>query len=285
MASLADTPFADWPTIPYTELVILNQLTPKVYVAHLSNNPKTRLLVKFVSGDMTEKSIWKEMNILKEHQLHPSLLPVNHVILDDNSCIIGMTTKFIPGGSLKDNNNRTFKLKWLTQLTEALDFLHTEQGIVHGDLHLGNILIDEANDRLVLCNLGTAKEATERNLVEEFWSVMWTLYELITLDFEAEEEQVQNSYRETGVYSLDTRSIEDLPKWPVRTQLDCDAEKLRGYLQEWIKVRVNTLHFIKAKTPDVTINFGGEEKLQWTSPIHGRGGAQSRTVRMNHQSE
>ncbi|KAF3062314.1 hypothetical protein GL218_04007 [Daldinia childiae] len=214
MACLADTAYADWPTVRHTEVVTLGCFTSRVHLVHLADNPETRLVIKYLSSDPEKGNIWKEMNILKTQQLHPSILPIDRLILDNDSNIVGMATKFVPGGSLNHNKDRTFKLKWLKQLTEALDFLHFDQGIVHGDLHMGNILIDEAADRLMLCDFSMAREATERDLMEEFCSVTWTLYELITLDFKAEDEQVQNSQRENGVYNLNTESIEKLASWP-----------------------------------------------------------------------
>ncbi|KAI0848084.1 kinase-like domain-containing protein [Daldinia vernicosa] len=283
MAYLADTTFAGWPTVRYAELVTLDQFTPRVHLVQLASSPETRLVVKYISRDMAKGNIWKEMNILKTQQLHPSILPVDRLILDNNNIIVGMGIKFVPGGNLNNNKDRTFKLKWLKQLTETLDFLHFKQGIVHGDIHMGNILIDEAADRLVLCDFSMVKEATEQNLMDEFWSVMWTLYELITLDFKAEEEQVQNSQRENGVYSLNTESIEGLPSWPVKGKLDCDAETFRSYLQEWIKKRRENLRSVQARKPEVRVNISEKGRIQWAGPIHGCPGAQSRTVRMNYQ--
>ncbi|KAI1658418.1 kinase-like domain-containing protein [Daldinia decipiens] len=283
MAYLADTVFADWPTARYAGLNVLHQFTPRVHLVQLADNPETRLVVKYITNNMMKGNIWKEMNILKRQQLHPSILPIDRFILHNNNYIVGMATKFVPGGNLNHNKNRTFKLKWLKQLTEALDFLHFDQGIVHGDLHMDNILIDEAADRLVLCDFSMAKEATEQNLMDEFWSVTWTIYELITLDFKAEEEQVQNSQHQYGVYSLNTESIEKLPSWPVRAKLDCDAEAFRKYLREWIKMRKETLQSVKARKPETMANSSEQGRSQWEEPTHGCHGVQSRTIRINYQ--
>ncbi|KAI0111805.1 hypothetical protein F4814DRAFT_423638 [Daldinia grandis] len=128
MAYLADTSFADWPTVRRADLVMLDQFTPRVHLVQLADEPETRLVVKYVSNDMAKGDIWKEMNILKTQQLHPSILSVDRLILDNNNYIVGMGTKFVPGGNLNHNKDRIFKLKWLKQLTEALDFLHFDQG-------------------------------------------------------------------------------------------------------------------------------------------------------------
>ncbi|KAI1470840.1 uncharacterized protein F4812DRAFT_280819 [Daldinia caldariorum] len=280
MAHLAETPFVDWPAVRYAELIKLDRLAPRVHLVKLADASETRMVAKYASGDSAKGNIGKEINILGRQQLHPSILPVECIILDDNNCVIGMGTKFVPGGDLLRNKDRVFKLKWLQQLTETLDFLHFKQGIVHGDLHLGSLLIDEAADRLVLCDFSRAREATEMNLMEEFWSVMWTLYELVTLDFEAEEEQLQKSYAKYGIYSLDTESIEKLPSWPARTKLDCDAEILRSYMREWLKRRVETLQFVEPREPDPMTSFSRHGEHQCEEPTHGcQWGA--KTTRLN----
>ncbi|KAI1805209.1 kinase-like domain-containing protein [Daldinia bambusicola] len=280
MAHLANTPFVNWPAVRYAELIKLDRLAPRVHLVKLADDSETRMVAKYASGDPVKGTIWKEMNILGRQQLHPSILPVECIILDENDCVIGMGTKFIPGGDLLRNKDRVFKLKWLQQLTEALDFLHFKQGIVHGDLHLGSILIDEAADRLVLCDFSRAREATQKNLMEEFWGAMWTLYELITLDFQAEEQQVQKSYAKYGEYSLDTESIEKLPSWPVRTKLDCDVEILRSYMREWLKKRVETLQFVEPKEPDPMEILSRHWEAQCEEAIHGCQW-RARTIQLN----
>ncbi|KAI2636969.1 kinase-like domain-containing protein [Hypomontagnella submonticulosa] len=106
------------------------------------------------------------MNVLKSIEPHPSIPRCYSLVVDDKDHIIGMTAQFIPGGDLASNKHRTFKFKWLQQLTEILDYLHLDQGIVHGEIETDNMLIDESADRLVLIDFGISSWATESRVRE-----------------------------------------------------------------------------------------------------------------------
>ncbi|KAJ5906116.1 uncharacterized protein N7473_003032 [Penicillium subrubescens] len=77
---------------------------------------------------------WDELNLLKSLPSHSIIVPFDRVVLEDvESRVIGFTTKYISGGTL-DNINIPFRFKWLKQLTQLVDFLNLELGIMHQDI-------------------------------------------------------------------------------------------------------------------------------------------------------
>lgn len=84
---------------------------------------------------------------------HPNIVPFDKVVIDElEGCLVGFTSKFIPGGTLEENKTRGFKLKWLHELTEVVDELNLNLGIAHQDVSPRNIVIDESTDTLMLFN-------------------------------------------------------------------------------------------------------------------------------------
>jgi thiamine kinase-like enzyme len=55
--------------------------------------------------------------------------------------VIGFTTKYIPGETLA-GPKIPFRFEWLQQLTQVVDFLNQELGIMHQDVAPRNLLID-----------------------------------------------------------------------------------------------------------------------------------------------
>ncbi|KAI1461480.1 kinase-like domain-containing protein [Annulohypoxylon moriforme] len=244
---LSDTSFSSWPTLQHEQLIELDRFTPNVDLVKLADQTDASMVVKYIFDDQHMRLIWTEINILKEMQPHPSILPLDHLVLGDKGHIIGMTTKFIRGGSLGSRKDRTIKLKWLKQLTEVLDFLHLDQGIIHGDMGLNNILIDEESDRLLLCDFERSRKISESGMEEELWLVVWSLYSLVTQDYEAMTTRFWEMWEKHGKGDLDSEVLERMPTWPVKAKLDCDLKEFREHLTEWLEKRRETLDNTEAK--------------------------------------
>ncbi|KAJ5571457.1 hypothetical protein N7535_005117 [Penicillium sp. DV-2018c] len=127
---------------------------------------------------------WKEMNLLSKLPPHPNLIPFDRIVLEDvESRVIGFTTKYIPGGTLADPK-RPFRFEWLQQLTQLVDFLNLELGIMHQDIAPRNLLIDHETDKIVLFDFDWAANGREGLLDsrDDVSGVVFTLYEIITND-------------------------------------------------------------------------------------------------------
>lgn len=124
-----------------------------------------------------EITIWLQMH-------HPNILPLlDHVEADD---VIFCLTNRIGGGTLFEVVSRwgifnegvestsgplNFRLdrqarrlhttaNFTAQIASALEYMHSELGIVHGDLKLENVLVDDldsTNVRMILCDFGMSR--------------------------------------------------------------------------------------------------------------------------------
>jgi len=71
---------------------------------------------------VTENSVvtwWHEANCVLRMPSHPNIVPFDALVvdrIDHIDCVVGFTTRYIPGGTLHENDNRVFKLKYLQQL-------------------------------------------------------------------------------------------------------------------------------------------------------------------------
>jgi serine/threonine protein kinase len=93
---------------------------------------------------------WDELNLPKSLPPHPNVVPFDRVVLEDvESRVIGFTTKYIPGGIL-DNSKLPFRFEWIQQLTQLVDFLNLDLGIMHQDIAPRNLLIDPETQNILL---------------------------------------------------------------------------------------------------------------------------------------
>ncbi|KAK2612249.1 hypothetical protein QQS21_001675 [Conoideocrella luteorostrata] len=115
--------------------------------------PNVDLVVYPNSARPNDKNLgfnWYEMCLWCRLK-HPNIVPFDKVVVDElEGCFVGFTSKYIPGGTLKDNTTRVFKLKWLHQLTNVIDELNLNLGVAHQDVSPRNIVIDEPTDTLML---------------------------------------------------------------------------------------------------------------------------------------
>lgn len=160
---------------------------------------------------------------------HPNIVPFGKVVIDEvEGGIVGFTSKYIPGGTLDENQARAFKLKWLHQLIQVVDDLNFKFGIAHQDVAPRNILIDEVTDSLMLfdfdfsARMGNMGFSEPRNDVK---GVVFTMFEIITQDSARRDKR----HEEQDVEEVD--KIDWTPHPDV--QLDHPVAEFRKVLDEW----------------------------------------------------
>ncbi|CRG92780.1 hypothetical protein PISL3812_09847 [Talaromyces islandicus] len=175
---------------------------------------------------------WDEMNALKSLPPHPNILPLDRIVLEDvESRVVGFTTKFIPGGTLGDNLAVPLRFEWIQQLTQLVDFLNLELGIMHQDIVPRNLLVDPDTQKLVLFDFDWVASG-ENGLLEgrdDVAGVVFTLYELIT-----------NETHFTSITHWDRKMdmVQSLPEWTCTRELaDTDVSTLRNFLNDWVATR------------------------------------------------
>jgi hypothetical protein len=94
---------------------------------------------------------WDEMNVHKSLPPHPNILPLDRIVLEDvESRVIGCTTEFIPGGTLVDHLAVPLRFEWTQQLTQLVDILNLEVGIMLQASASRNLIIDPDTQKLLL---------------------------------------------------------------------------------------------------------------------------------------
>ncbi|RKU46887.1 hypothetical protein DL546_009184 [Coniochaeta pulveracea] len=151
------------------ELIELERLIAFVDIVTpvASSSPaQERLVFKYYQYVYGIAGNWNSIHIGAKLSDHPHIAPVRHVIVDetDRSRVVGFTMPYYPVDDLRTQSSsrasRPFhlKLKWIQQLMRTVDDLHLKYGVVHGDLHEGNMMIDPATDNLVLIDFGCAQK-------------------------------------------------------------------------------------------------------------------------------
>ncbi|KAJ5638726.1 hypothetical protein N7528_001116 [Penicillium herquei] len=214
--------------IYFSQLREIDRLGPGVDLLSYNDH---RVAFKFNPLRLPHKlrSSWREMNIISKLPPHPNLVPFDNIILEDKeSRIIGFTTKYIPGGTLSDPN-KPFRLEWLQQLTELVDFLNFELGIMHQDIAPRNLLIDAETGKIILFDFDCAASG-QKGLLEgrdDMTGILFTLHEIITNDPQLAD--IPHWKRKIDM----VQNIE----WTCNRELDCDVSKFRQFLNDWIANR------------------------------------------------
>lgn len=163
---------------------------------------------------------------------HPNIVPLDRVVLSGfESRLLGFTTPYVPNGTMGENKDRVFKLVWLQQLLNVVDYLNLELGIMHQDIAPRNLLVDPETDNLLLfdfdraARIGQPSCFPERNDVK---GVVFTLYEIISRD---------DHSRSVEHREQDPNSVMVLESWPVRTKLDSHVGEFRKLLDGWVRHR------------------------------------------------
>ncbi|KAK4150628.1 kinase-like domain-containing protein [Chaetomidium leptoderma] len=261
-------PRTDFPrrvsTIRRRDLTEIDRLGIQVDLTTYSPAPgETRKVVfKYYVSETNVALWWHEANCVMRMPKHPNIVPFDSLVVDKVDGIdrvVGFTTQYIPGGTLSEDMDRVFELKYLEQLIKVVDHLNLGVGIVHGDICPWNLLIDGKTDNIQLFDFNCAAKlgwdgdqenrhefqyAKDRNDIK---FVIFTVYELITREF--------CFRREFYPHELDASKIMGKRKWVQHkdAQLDSPVEEYRRVLKEWAKRRAETDkevdHFTKASTP------------------------------------
>ncbi|KFY47289.1 hypothetical protein V494_00044 [Pseudogymnoascus sp. VKM F-4513 (FW-928)] len=221
-------------TVQLSQLTEEDRFGPNVDLVSYMDGPSTSNLVvfKYFTIYQTRPYIWNELHLTKSLPKHPNILPFDRVVVSGaESRVVGFTTPYIPNGTIEQNKDRIFKISWLQQLLDVVDYLNFDLGIVHQDIAPRNLLIDPKTDRLLLfdfdraAHVGGPRLLPERNDVS---GVIFTLYEIVSRD---------DHFRRVEHQEQDPNEVLILESWPVKCQLDCEVGEFRKLLNEWVQRR------------------------------------------------
>ncbi|KAI5464911.1 hypothetical protein BGZ63DRAFT_378981 [Mariannaea sp. PMI_226] len=227
-------------TVLRSNLLELDRLNPNVdlvsYTSCANATEPRRAVFKSYFLFQFIFTIWHEMNLWMRLPPHPNLVPFDRLVLDElHGHVVGFTSLYIPGGTIGENKSRTFKLKWLRQLTCVIDDLNLKYGIAHQDVAGRNLVVDPKTDALMLFDfdycgrIGGIGYVEDRNDIK---GVIFTLYEIITRDTHFQEVPWD---RKTPT---DVQGLEEWVKHP-DVKLDHPVSDFRAVLNEWVDKRQN----------------------------------------------
>ncbi|KAM3515050.1 hypothetical protein MY11210_001288 [Beauveria gryllotalpidicola] len=228
-------------TIRFKSLTELNRMGPQVdlvtypdypTVDGRTNNTEAAFKYWFIANGMFRK--WYELQCwARLPRDHPHIVPFDAVVLDDiRGGVVGFTSLYIPGGTLKDNDatTRPFRLAWLQQLLSVVDDLNYRYGIMHQDIAARNLLIDgKENLRIFDFDFSIMLHEHYTPERDDMKGVIFTLYEIITLD---------EHFREVPHMDQDAEALLRL-EWIKHpdVKLDADVHVFRKALDMWIDKR------------------------------------------------
>ncbi|KAH6630596.1 hypothetical protein B0J18DRAFT_421650 [Chaetomium sp. MPI-SDFR-AT-0129] len=177
---------------------------------------------------------WHELNDWSRlPRDHPHIVPFDSVVLDHNAGgIVGFTSRYIPGGTLRENNatKRRFCLRWLHQLLSVVDDLNYRYGIMHQDIAARNLVVDENNNlRIFDFNYAIRIGKDYNPARDDIKGVIFTLFEVVTLD---------EHFREVPHVEQDAEAVLRMT-WEKHpdVQLDADLEVFQSTLDTWVAER------------------------------------------------
>ncbi|KAK3935478.1 shaggy-related protein kinase theta [Diplogelasinospora grovesii] len=195
-----------------------------------------RVAFKYYINKRNISRFWTEINCVIRIPKHPNIVSFDRLVIDtvgDEEKVVGFTTAFVPGGTVDDNEDRLFKLKYLKQLTEAIDYLNLnlKLGVVHGDLCSHNLLISKRTGQLGGGggDDGDDSDPEHRDDCDVRYYAVFALYDIITRDnFRA---------RFDGRYYLSeldpAEVLDNMQTWEKhpRVRLDSDVAEYRRVLE------------------------------------------------------
>lgn len=195
-----------------------------------------RVVFKYTIIDERLFNVWWDLHVLKGLQGNDLFVPFHRIVIDDvNETILGFTSIYISGGTLKDYRG-TFYFRWLKQITDAIDQLNLRYGILHQDLAPRNILIDPATHDLKVFDFDRSAKMDGQNRLtaaNDVDSVIITVYEALTGD---------EQFACIPPEERDTSNIEKMEEWKLQLPLEdgFDISDYRKYLSDWAARRRTT---------------------------------------------
>ncbi|OKL61750.1 hypothetical protein UA08_02894 [Talaromyces atroroseus] len=220
--------------IQYSKLRELDRLGPGVDLSSYKDESGVLQKVAFKFNPIAKvrrlRMAWDEINLLKSLPPHPNIVPFDRVVLEDvESRVIGFTTKYIPGGTL-ENTEVPLQFEWMKQLTELVDFLNLELGIMHQNIAPRNLLIDPDTNKLSLFDFNWAA-CGKKCLMDgrdDVTGSFLSLYELITND---------THFTRIPHWERNMDMVQGIPEWPCNRELDSDVSTFRNFVNEWVATR------------------------------------------------
>jgi hypothetical protein len=115
--------------------------------------------------------------------------------------------------------------KWLQQLTQLVDFLNLDLGIMHQDIASRNLLIDPETHNILLFDFDWVAYG-KKNLLDgrdDVTGVVFTLYELITGDA---------SFTDIPHWERNIETVQNISEWICNRELGSDVSTFRNFLNE-----------------------------------------------------
>ncbi|GAB7341116.1 hypothetical protein MBLNU457_7424t1 [Dothideomycetes sp. NU457] len=258
-------------TVLWSDLTELDRLGPNVDLVSYKDKTAVdgtehrKAVIKYYFRDQFIEIRWDELNIVMRLPPHRYILPLDRLVLDrPQGRILGFSTPYIPGGSLDSDSSRVFKLKWLRQLTQAVDNLNLKYGIMHHDIAARNLLVNPSTDDVVLFDfnyairIGLEKGPRLYNR-DDVTGVIFTLYEIITHDEDSRGDMFDRR---------DPEKVQQLDEWEKHPDvlLDHPVSEYRSVLNEWVNQR--------RTGRQVSIYTEASEYIDWPNVVIGMNGYQ-----------
>jgi hypothetical protein len=118
----------------------------------------------------------------------------------------------------------------MQQLTQLVDFLNLELGIMHQDVAPRNLLINPDTQKLLLFDFDWVA-CGKKGLLDgrdDVTGVIYTLYELITND---------THFTSILHWERNMDMVQSISEWTCNRELDSDVSTFRNFLNEWVATR------------------------------------------------
>lgn len=221
-------------TIVRTELHELSRMAPQLDLVSYGKRREKKAVFKYVLLFSHFQRFWNELNILIRLSHHRNVVPIDQIVLDEvHGQIVGFASRYIPGGSLEGNPSRSFKLRWLKQLTQLVDDLNLRYGVVHHDIAARHLAIDPETDDLLLFDfsishrIGGPGYASHVDISGmDITLVILAVYGIITGD---------KSFEYIPIGERNSSVVEELEEWVPSPGivLDGPVSVYRSVLREW----------------------------------------------------
>ncbi|KAK0617152.1 hypothetical protein B0T14DRAFT_568686 [Immersiella caudata] len=140
------------PVLPRSKFTVLKRIALGVdqvsYVDPVSGQETVAVLkLAFRNPTYVGGGIWTDIHVLRRLPPHPNVVAIKALVVEEVSGlgVVGYAMPYLDGYSLAHQPKpRSFKLKWLREVIDAVDFLNLKSGILYSDLVEVNIFVNTA---------------------------------------------------------------------------------------------------------------------------------------------